>query len=60
MFRNDVTAEELNSVAEILNVCDSVPADFESFEQLLYKFAENNEICNGFLPTTQRTNGTGL
>ncbi|XP_062603760.1 uncharacterized protein LOC134265556 isoform X1 [Saccostrea cucullata] len=60
MFRKDVVSEELNTVEEILYVCNSIEADFTSFEELQRKFIENPAICNEFLPTEKMPNGIGL
>ena len=60
MFRKDVVSEELNTVEKILDICDSIAADFLSFEELQSKFDENPEICNTFLPTEKIPFGMGL
>nr|XP_022303812.1 uncharacterized protein LOC111111245 isoform X2 [Crassostrea virginica] len=60
MFRKDVVSEELNTVEKILDICDSIAADFLSFEELQSKFDENPEICNTFLPTEKISFGMGL
>lgn len=60
MFRKDVVSEELNTVEKILDICDSITADFLSFEELQSKFSENREICDTFLPTAKMSFGIGL
>ncbi|XP_061169204.1 uncharacterized protein LOC133178528 isoform X2 [Saccostrea echinata] len=60
MFRKDVVSEELNTVEEILYVCNSIEADFTSFEELQRKFIGNPAICNEFVPTEKMPDGIGL
>ncbi|XP_062606606.1 uncharacterized protein LOC134268371 isoform X2 [Saccostrea cucullata] len=60
MFRKDVVSEELNTVEEILYVCNSIEADFTSFEELQRKFIENPMICKEFVPTEKMPDGLGV
>ncbi|XP_061178539.1 uncharacterized protein LOC133187193 [Saccostrea echinata] len=60
MFRKDIVSEELNTVAEILNVCNSIEANFISFEDLQRDFIGNREICNEFVPKEKIPDGIGL
>ncbi|XP_062590228.1 uncharacterized protein LOC134251825 isoform X2 [Saccostrea cucullata] len=60
MFRKDVVSEELNTVEEILHVCNSIEANFTSFEELQRKFIGNSVICNEFVPREKIPDGIGL
>lgn len=60
LLRKDVVSEELNAVEKIINICDSISADFSSFEELQTQFARNHDISNLFIPTKSIPEGLGL
>lgn len=60
LLRKDVVSEELNAVEKIMNICNSIRADFTSFEELQTQFMRNHDRSNLFIPTESIPGGLGL
>lgn len=60
LLRKDVVSEELNAMEKIINICNSIRADFTSFEELQTHFKRNYDISNLFIPTENIPEGLGL